>query len=145
MDQEAKLEPVVRNGVITEIPILSKGLGYKSSDIVGIFDLQNAVRTGYGASAALVVDENGSVTSINILNGGQNYDLNYLRVEVTGSGYGFEADMPSVTIEDGVIHEIIITDPGSGYADDINYSIEEVAGTGGAGVWARCIHKKYGY
>ena len=52
---------------------------------------------------------------------------------VTGSGYGFEADIPSVTIEDGVIHEIIITDPGEGYSDDINYSIEEVAGTGGIG------------
>ena len=48
-------------------------------------------------------------------------------------GMDSKADMPSVTIEDGVIHEIIITDPGSGYADDINYSIEEVAGTGGAG------------
>ena len=70
--------------------VLSQGLGYKSSDIVGIFDLQNAVRAGYGARAALVVDENGSVTSINILDGGQNYDLNYLRVVVTGSGYGFE-------------------------------------------------------
>ena len=55
----AILEPVIRNGVITEIPILTQGLGYKSSDIVGIFDLQNAVRAGYGARAALVVDENG--------------------------------------------------------------------------------------
>ena len=33
--------------------------------------------------------------------------------------------MPSVSIEDGVVHEIVILDPGSGYADDINYSIEE--------------------
>ncbi|MEL0098589.1 MAG: hypothetical protein VW907_03435, partial [Opitutae bacterium] len=129
----AILEPVIRNGVITEIPILTKGLGYKSSDMVGIFDLQNAVRAGYGARAALVVDENGSVASINILDGGQGYDLNYLRVVVAGSGYGFEADIPSVTIEDGVVHEIVILDPGSGYADDINYSIEEVAGTGGIG------------
>jgi hypothetical protein len=127
------LDPVLRNGVITNIPVLSKGLGYKSSDLVGIFDLQNAVRAGYGGRASLEVDENGSITSINILDGGQNYNLTYLRVVVTGSGYGFEADLPNVTLEDGVINKIIITDPGSGYSVDHNYSIQAVTGTDGNG------------
>jgi len=127
------LDPVLRNGVITNIPVLSKGLGYKSSDLVGIFDLQNAVRAGYGGRASLEVDENGSITSINILDGGQNYDRTYLRVVVTGSGYGFEADLPNVTLEDGVVNKIIITDPGSGYSDDHNYSIQAVNGTQGSG------------
>ena len=114
-------------------------MGYKSSDLVGIFDLQNAVRAGYGGRASLEVDENGSITSINILDGGQNYNLTYLRVVVTGSGYGFEADLPNVTLEDGVVNKIIITDPGSGYSDDHNYSIQAV--NGHRGVVQVCWHR----
>ena len=54
------LDPVIRDGVITQIPALSKGLGYKSSDLVeySICKMQDEQGMEQGQ---LMVDGNGSV------------------------------------------------------------------------------------
>ena len=77
---------------------------------------------------------NGTITELKILDGGQNYDKNYLRVFVigSGSGYGFEADTTNAQVENGVIKAIEVIDPGEGYAAE-DYNVTIVAGTGGSG------------
>ena len=105
----------------------------KASDRVSIFDLQNLETTGYGARALPIVDENGSILELRILDGGQNYNPEYLGFSYIGNGYGFEANSTATTVADGVIESIDIIHPGSGYAIGQNYSVEIVEGTGGTG------------
>ena len=127
------LSATVDDGVLKNIPVLSGGLGYRSTDLVNVFDLQNSA---YGASEQTIpeVDENGTITQLTILEGGRNYDANYLRVSIVSTtGNGFEANTTGATIEDGVISSIEILDPGSGYTVGQDYTISVVSGTGGAG------------
>ena len=80
------------------------------------------------------VDENGTITQLTILEGGRNYDANYLRVSIVSTTrIGFEANTTGATIEDGVISSIEILDPGSGYIVGQDYTVSVVSGTGGAG------------
>ena len=102
--------------MITNIPVINGGRGYQGSDRVSIFDLQNLETTGYGARALPIVDENGSILELRILDGGQNYNPEYLRVHIVGNGFGFEANSTGATVSDGVIESIDIVHPGSGYA-----------------------------
>jgi hypothetical protein len=124
-------QPVVSDGVLTSIPVISGGLGYSNTDLVNIFDLQNEAYAGYGAKAVPIVDVNGSILSLNIISSGRNYDPKYLRVFVIGDGNGFEANTTGATVENGVITEIKIRDTGSGY--DSGFPLSVVPGTEGSG------------
>ena len=129
-----RLSATVDDGVLKNIPVLSGGLGYKSTDLINVFDLQNSAYGASGARAIPEVDENGSITQLTLLNGGRNYDANYLHVTIVSTtGLGFEANTTGATIEDGVITSIEILDPGSGYTVGQDYTVTVVAGTGGTG------------
>ncbi|MFL2927325.1 MAG: TolB family protein [Opitutales bacterium] len=125
------MTPVVKDGVLTSIPIASGGSGYSSTDLVSIFDLQNQAYAGFGARAVPIVDANGSILSLKILDAGQNYDPAYMQVSILGNGSGFEANASNATIENGVVSEVLISSTGSGYTN--GFSIIPVPGTDGAG------------
>ena len=125
------ITPIVKNGILTSIPISSGGRGYSADDLVNIFDLQNEAYSGSGARAIPVVDENGSVLSLKILEHGENYNPYYLRVSIISKGTGFEANSTAATIKNGVVTDIKIIDPGSGY--DAGFSLSPITGTEGAG------------
>ena len=70
---------------------------------------------------------------LRILDGGQNYNPEYLRVHIVGNGFGFEANSTGATVSDGVIESIDIVHPGSGYEVGQSYTVEVSEGTGGTG------------
>ena len=57
--------------MITSIPIISGGSGYSEDDLVNVFDLQNEQYAGSGAKVVPVVDSEGVVQELKILDGGQ--------------------------------------------------------------------------
>ena len=71
------------------------------------------VGDGVGASATPIVDENGSIFSIEVNNGGVGYNKATVRVvDNTGNGNGAYA---KAIINNGSITSIYLTDTGSGY------------------------------
>ena len=106
-------------------------MGYGATDVVSIFDLKNSADAGTGARLYYPSMTKGEITQINILDGGYNYDISTLKVEIIGEGVGFEADINSTIISNGVVDYIHIDDAGSGYAS--GFSITPVPGTEGQG------------
>ena len=87
-----------------------------------------------GARAIPIVDPlNGAVLGITILDGGKNYDPEYLKVHITGNGSGFDANESAATIENGVVTEVLINSAGSGYTSGSGFSILSDPSTVGSG------------
>ena len=58
-----------------------------------------------------------------------------------GSGYGFKADTENAKILNGVVNDLRIIDPGSGYDPDKNFTLSKVSGTGGNGTGLQAMVK----
>lgn len=107
-------------GYISEIQITEPGSGYTSAPTVNIID---PVPTG-GYSNMLIY--------INVTNGGSGYTSNPT-ITVSGGG-GSGAVVGDITIEDGVITEILVTNGGSGYTSAPTITI-----SGGGGIGATAV------
>jgi hypothetical protein len=84
----------------------------------------------------------GSIDVINVLNGGQGYDLvnSVITVTVTGDGNGATATVTTNEVANGVITDIVVETPGSNYTY-ANVIIKGVAANGalvGTGATAFC-------
>lgn len=73
-NQEAVLEAV--HGAIYKVDIVDGGLGYTSPSVTAVGD-------GEDANITVTVDGNGTITGVNIIDPGQNY--NYVRLDITGA------------------------------------------------------------
>ena len=97
----------------------------------------NIFGDGVGASAIPIVDETGSVFSVEILNSGVGYTIPPTISIVDNSGCGSGAEAQSTINKDtGSIETIYVTNPGSGYAQGNYTNIgtgTETGGTGGTG------------
>lgn len=105
----ALLQPIVLDGVITQINILSGGSGYSVSDVISFVH-----PNGTGATAEIVaVNVGGSIISVNLTSGGQDYGTIYPELVVdhpTGNGA-----KGTVVTNGGVITDILVTNFGVGY------------------------------
>jgi len=96
----AELEPVVEDGVVTSVSIVSGGRGYRVSPTI------TAEGTGENLELRANINNLGVVTSVDVINGGTNYDNNLtltvrplsalVRADSTLNGnwsiYGWDAD-----------------------------------------------------
>ena len=139
-----EMKPHIVNGVLTSIPVLTGGMGYTKDDIVKIFDLQNTNTKGTGALAGLGVDENGTVTEIQIFSGGNSYVPNYLRVVVDSkTGNGFDANEAGATVKNGVIASVEVVSAGSDY-NASTISADPASGDGNFSAQIKAEHLRIG-
>ena len=97
----------------------------------------NIFGDGVGASAIPIVDETGSVFSVEILSSGVGYTIppTINITDYSGCGSGAEAQS-TINKDTGSIETIYVTNPGSGYAQGNYTNIgtgTETGGTGGTG------------
>ena len=94
----------------------------------------NIFGDGVGASAIPIVDETGSVFSVEILSSGVGYTIppTINITDYSGCGSGAEAQS-TINKDTGSIETIYVTNPGSGYAQGNYTNIGTGTGTGGTG------------
>ena len=82
--------------------------------------------TGTGAKAEATVGAGGSITAINLIDGGKGYST--AKVTVTGPGSGATAD--ATIVKKGAVVDIAVTAPGSGYTKPVVAITTTGAGSG---------------
>jgi len=80
----------------------------------------NGDRTKISPAKALGIIKNGSLKSVKILEGGENYDV-APKIKIKGDGIGAEA---YALVEKGVVNKIIVTNPGKDYSSTPKIKIE---------------------
>jgi hypothetical protein len=94
----------------------------------------NIFGDGIGAKAIPIVDNTGSIFSVEILSSGVGYTIPPTISIVDNSGCGSGAEAQSTINQDtGSIETIYVTNPGSGYAQGNYTNIGSDTGTGGTG------------
>jgi len=119
---KANLVPVIYNGQIDRVVINDPGIGYSANTQTTI----SLIGDGVGASLSPFINSAGQLEDVIITSRGEGYT--YLDIELVGDGTGANAyvnfyvgdlDTDQSTVElaavDGGIHNIKITNPGSGY------------------------------
>ena len=101
------------------IKLISGGIGYKSLPrVVGLIKFQSH------RAETLTHVEGTSISSVEILKAGVRYDSPIaVFVDLAGSGSGAEA---TVTVTDGIITDVTVTNGGEGYEEPILYLVEPV-------------------
>ena len=115
------------NGIIDSIGIVDGGVGYTIAPTV-----THDSSTGTGESFEAVIDQNGTVTAINVLSGGIGF---VSPVEITLSEPplgGTRATTKNIFVRNGVVTSINITDEGFGYEEAPKVIISST-GAGSAG------------
>ena len=134
----AILQPVLVNGDIDEVVVVSGGQGYTDVPTIRIEDPS-------GAGCSMTALLSGSpVLDLVIVNGGEGYTDPTISIDAVDGGFGATA---SVEVETGVIddvtlvgsiREVVLISPGSGYLTP-----PEVTITGGGGNYAVVRSKLY--
>jgi len=124
--QRALTDAFYSKGAIEEVSIVSAGIGY-SDTLQTTIQISDAT----GSNAILVPSVSkttGEITKVTILDGGENYSdptLSLLQSPETGTG--LYNDNPNAVlkaiVEDGVIVNVTIEDPGQNYPSGINTEI----------------------
>lgn len=125
----AEISPIISGGVITGFDVVSGGFGY-------IGDTPIEFNVG-GAELVLSISRvTGSITKVNILNGGKGYisapTLSVYNTQNLGTGkYSNSSAILSPVMYQGSIVEVVVTDPGIGYPTDSDtYIVVSGDGTG---------------
>lgn len=109
----------IKDGVVTGITMVNTGSGY-TQDLTGVTFVGGGLSvSGEAATAVPVVNGSGQVTAITITSGGFGY-TSAPDVIITGPGANATA---TASIEDGVIVDIAVGNPGAGYIGNINITI----------------------
>lgn len=143
----------IENGVVTTVTVVEPGSGFSFANVV--FVPRNAPPLETATASAIlgfveggVPQENveaaaipGTIDRIEILSGGSDYVEGDAVVKITGDGQDAEA---VVTLTDGAVTGIIITNPGAGYsfADVTITNINE--DSPGTGATFRAVLSPYG-
>ena len=81
--KEAQLQPVVVNGSITEVVIMSKGQKYNAAPTLTIL--------GDGIGAVITpVFENNELTDVKVIHGGNGYDQASTSISIDFPGFGVD-------------------------------------------------------
>jgi hypothetical protein len=117
---KAVLEPVVEDGTVRSITVISGGYGYGAAPTI-------LISGGSGATATASVDQDGKVTSVTVTDGGSGYSSSATAVAIYSfSGQGAEA----VAELSGEVDKLTLTKVGSGYDDDAMPSVMFIGGGG---------------
>lgn len=124
--QKALTDSFYSRGAIEQVVVVNPGSGYTD-----ILQTTIAVADSTGTDAVLipsVSQETGEITNVTIIDGGENYDdptLTVLQSPSTGTGK-FNDNSTAILkaiVEDGVIVNVTIEDPGVDYPSDIDTTI----------------------
>ena len=86
--KDAELKPIITNGKVTFVEIQARGKEYTAApdlEVVGI-------GTGLGAKLRAVINENGKIINVVVLEGGLQYQQDKVRIDVTSPGSGAKMD-----------------------------------------------------
>lgn len=103
---KALLKPIVINGTIVDVQILSRGSGYRKDSEIVVID-----NTEQGTFAQILpVIENGKLQSVRIIDGGLNYnpDTTYVELRNRGIDAKFLANVNTWTINQNIKSDAII-------------------------------------
>ncbi len=126
--QQATLSnPVVLNGSVTSISVNNPGSGYTTAPNVII------TGDGIGASATATIGAGGTISTINITSGGQNYT--YANATLYLTNYRENAEAIPVITSGGAISSIVIQNSGKGYITPPVITVKS-QGTDGTGATA---------
>lgn len=125
--QKALTDAFYSKGAIEQVTVISEGSGYTDT-------LQTAINVvdGTGIGAVLIPSisrTTGEITKVSIINGGDDYSssptLNIIESIPTGSGKynNNPSAILKAIVEDGVIVNVTIEDPGQDYSTDIDTTI----------------------
>lgn len=128
----ATFTPTIANGKLTEIAVNNPGSGYLIDELVTV------VITGGGSNdqarlTATVTTASGGVASVTVTAGGSAY-ANPLVTFAGGGGAGAKAFVSGAA--NGVVTDVTVTDPGSGYTSAPTVTIADSGGGAGAGATA---------
>jgi hypothetical protein len=113
----------------SQYDILPLPIGSKYTNCIP--PIATIVGDGIGASATPIVDETGSVFSVEVINGGVGYTKATVTI-VDNTGHGSGAYAKAI-IKDGSVSSIYLTDTGSGYCPG-NYTNVGVGSTVSSGI-----------
>jgi len=93
--KDAQLNPIISNGRVIEVQVLSGGSEYYSLPEISV------IGNGSGAIIKPVIN-NGQIVDVVVLNGGIGYDKenSYIKVKPRGSGALFDIRVRSLTVND---------------------------------------------
>lgn len=130
----ATFAATVSNGSVTDIKVNAPGAGWLINELVTL------VITGGGSddqarATATVTTSSGGAAIVTVTNGGSGYAAPLVAFS-GGGGAGAKAFVSGAA--NGVVTDITITDPGSGYTSNPTVAITDSGGGAGAGATAVC-------
>lgn len=112
---------VVGNGRIEKLIITNKGSGYINPPTI-------TINQGGNVSASATPILMGELTDIEVIDGGRDYDLNYIQLDIDPpiSDQSIAVKpVYNITLKDGVIVDLVVSSPGKGYSVIPNYTISD--------------------
>ena len=121
-------------GHLTDIKVSNPGSGYNHEDLVTLVITGGGISQDQARATATVSTTSAGVAIVTVTAGGNKYGSPYITFS-GGGGSGAQAFVSGVA--NGVITEITVTDPGSGYTSNPTVTINDAAATG-TGATAVC-------
>jgi len=123
-----KVKSVDSLGGITAAEFVKYGIGYETDFTATVIAEGGQTVTGAGQAALNISTITNTVTGIEILNGGTGYTNP--TVVLSGGGFTTAATVGEVVVVDGVITEVKLATPGSGYVTTPTVIITDDTGIG---------------
>ncbi len=101
--KDAKLQPVIINGRISQVLVLNDGSEYNSVPDISI------IGTGSGAILTPII-QNGRIVEVKVINGGFNYNKNNTTLTVSSSGKDCKLDFKIKSWDINLVERLRITD-----------------------------------
>lgn len=120
-------------GHVTDIKVTNPGSGYDHEDHVTLVITGGGVSQNQARATATVTTASGGVAIVTVTNGGSGYSAPVVSFS-GGGGSGAKAFVSGVA--NGVVTEITVYDPGSGYTSNPSVSIADSGGGTGSGATA---------
>jgi hypothetical protein len=121
----AVLEAVIVAGVVTNVNVVSSGIGYHSTDVVNFL-------VGQAQLLAVVSATTGSLVDVKIIDAGIGYATPPAITVVSATGNGIYGNLEAIVeavVHEGSIKRVNIVDPGENYESDSTVTIS-VQGNG---------------
>ncbi len=110
----AVLTPVIENGVITSVNIVSSGFGYGGTKLFIVSDI------GSGATAEVTrISDYGEIQEISVSSGGFGYEMPYVTIDIPSNNA-----TASSSVTSGEVSDITILQSGSGYTSAPSITID---------------------
>ena len=112
----------IENGAVTNVQVTNAGSGFALGDLVGITFQGGGTDDQAIAGTITPTAGSGGVQEIIVTNGGQGYSS---RAHVVFTGGGGTGAVASIGIQNGVVTQIAVVNPGSGYTTPPAVSVSD--------------------